>query len=962
MELDLPFSDPEPVIEEEEPSVLEYAREQGICIDYTTELPRLVDICLSLKDAIDQDLRDPFGDDLTNAVTAAHELTKQKLAVTKDVALLLKSVLGLREPPTGDPLATDGQQRVRDMKHELPVLQTDAELDMLNFGTRVEPDLRDLRTRLPSEDLDEENDEGFGWPAKYFAYPAQCDAKIKSEKLAVTRDVLTFLQSAVWDDFTPEDDEKVMREELETRRVGAFQLSSSDSVVAEAKALEQQTMARDSLIRHHSGSSDSMLLDIADLDALFDTEEAIGPHFSDRIPTILKRRADDLKVEGPLTPPILSDSPMKKLKSVSFSNMIQVGDILEPWTGDHRPGTSDSQNTIDELFKEIEPIANEARRKIENEKLTGADTISRVEVPALDFTVPVAPWNEFSQRKHGKHRSGAAELDAQMRFLQRVMRDVLKSATAWRGVSDLDLSWGWFASPISSIKLNEKLHGETEFNKIQAELNTGSIAASANEVWKRDGFRILDEDEDDEGEEIEPAEFEERNDTEALVRKRKLELEEQEELMEAQRKRKEIAAAQLRSHIRLQPQREAGGCHRWQNGLDASHDPCKAHQTLANLRLQQSQSPVSQHKPIGEQKEAPVELIFGGFSASTALHKFMETQGKAIKSAKPTTQTNVSSAPPLHSLQVRENEPSAESRLFIAQAPGHTPNLQGKSAGHPSRFLADPPPPVDLPPSSFIVSSTLLQRRSLIKQIEHLHQEVELIYRDHTLPHSVSTEADIVLSPSTGMILTTLQQIKQAPLPGQVARSPVKERMAMLQERYERLVVLVSEGLREENGCSRPEDVRDQETLKGLEVFAAQLEGDVVVEYIRGGEQKLARAVVESMGIYGLPHGGKDMGDARLFAWEVFLRRAGINPFAAQVILASLKVPTIIALPPVLSSPTSYVPQRAVEAAGLSLFLLMEREDRAKHFQAIMGGRRILDRVSGLLDQRWLSAAHGFRM
>ena len=222
MELDLPFSEPEPVVEEEEePSVIEYAREQGICVDYTTDLPRLVDLQLSLKHTIDRDLRDPFGDDPTNAATAAVELTKQRLTITKDVALLLKSVLTLREPLTDDLLATEGLQRILDLKQELPVLQTDAELDLLNFGTRVEPDFKDLRTRLPSEDLNEENDEGFGWPAKYFAYPAQIDAKLKSEKLGVTRDDLTFLQSAVKDDFLPDDEEKIKKEALESRRVGS---------------------------------------------------------------------------------------------------------------------------------------------------------------------------------------------------------------------------------------------------------------------------------------------------------------------------------------------------------------------------------------------------------------------------------------------------------------------------------------------------------------------------------------------------------------------------------------------------------------------------------------------------------------------------------------------------------------------------------------------------------------------
>lgn len=222
MELTLPFSDHEPIVEdEEEPSVLEYAREQGICIDYTSELPRLIVNFLSLKSAIDHDPRDLFDNDLTNAVAAATKIvTKQRLTVTKDVALLLKSILTPWEPPKDDTLISDERQRILNMKQELPVLQTDAELDQLDFGTRVEPNLRDLRTRLPSEDLDNENDEGFEWPAKYFAYPARCDAMIKDEKFAVTKDVLTVLQRAVRDEFMPEYHEQIISEGLEDKKVG----------------------------------------------------------------------------------------------------------------------------------------------------------------------------------------------------------------------------------------------------------------------------------------------------------------------------------------------------------------------------------------------------------------------------------------------------------------------------------------------------------------------------------------------------------------------------------------------------------------------------------------------------------------------------------------------------------------------------------------------------------------------
>lgn len=636
----------------------------------------------------------------------------------------------------------------------------------------------------------------------------------------------------------------------------------------EAKAVEQQVMAKDSLARHHSGSSDSMLLDIAELDALFDAEKATSCRSSDRTPTILKRRADDLKVEGPLTPPILSDSPMKKLKSVSFAKMIQIGDAMEPWSDEHRPGTSDTNSTTDELFKEIGPLAEEVNRKVGNERLTGADTIARVEVPVVDFAPPTAPWNEYSQLGSGKHEHSVTELEAQMRFLQQIKRDDLKTATTWHGVSDLDLSWGWFASPVSTIKLCEKLHGEHEFNKIHADLTTGSFATSSNELWKKDGLRILDEHDEDDDDEIEPAKIDEGNSMEGLIRKRKLELEEQEEVSETQHQQKPAATRQMPSNPQTQTIRQGlFGSQYWHNRPVVSPNPHKALQTQPKPHPQQLKS-TSRHRPANEVEQGPSELMFGGFTASIALHKFMETQGKAIKSARPATSSQNQKPPAATSktLPVGSREPSPESSLFVGQDSCQITGVQGESRDQPAGSM--PELPVDLPACSIIVSSTLLQRRALIKQVEKYHPKAELIYRDYTLPHCTSPEADIILSPSTGLVLTTLQQVKQLLLPGQVLCSPVKERMSVLQARYERLVVLISEGLREELEYSRPEDARDKEILAGLKKFAEQLPGDVQVQYIQGGEQTLARSIVQCIGNYSLPTGGNDMGELKLFTIE----------------------------------------------------------------------------------------------
>jgi hypothetical protein len=365
-------------------------------------------------------------------------------------------------------------------------------------------------------------------------------------------------------------------------------------------------------------------------------------------------------------------------------------------------------------------------------------------------------------------------------------------------------------------------------------------------VWKKDGLRILDEDEDEEEDELELAEVEERDDIESLIRKRKLEIEEDEEVNNGKGK---SIRSRTESYNKRQP--VVVESHHSQFGPSFADIPRKLSDDSTSSNFQQSQMVASQPGLAEKQKEAATELMFGGFSASTALHKFMKIQGKAVKTAETGQQGNIPPIP-TQTLPVSQKEDSVEHNILIAPRPAI-------------------PTPLDLPPSSLIVSSSLLQRRTLMRRVEHLHPKAELLYRDYNLPHCPSPEADLILSPSTGLILTTLQQIKQVPLPGQTARSPVKERMTLLQARYERLIVLISEGLSremEELGSSRPEDARDKEALKQLETFAQHLEGDVSVSYVKGGDLALARSIVENIAAYALPHGTNDIGAVKLLAVE----------------------------------------------------------------------------------------------
>jgi hypothetical protein len=699
-------------------------------------------------------------------------------------------------------------------------------------------------------------------------------------------------------------------------------------------------MAADALFRKDSDSSDSMLLDIANpshSSPLFEVSTLPKP----------KRRAEDLKVEGPLTPPMFSTSPMKKLKSVSFADTLHEYIPYEPWGHDVVTGEGNKSSVgSDQFFQEIETLAEGVKRRIERERLSGADTIARVDVPDVDSSLPVAPWNEYSQQKGDKHEPGETELQAQMKFILRIKREDLKSATSWHKLSvpERELKWGFLNTKVSTLSLEEKLHGESEMTKIITEVDTGSIATSSTQVWKREGLRILDEDGEDE--DLDTEEYEERRDMEALIRKRKLEMQEDMEAKHHKRTPSQQAVRpQVQAHREVQHNHHFGG-----------REPARISTTRSKMIDHDSQK-------LQAPKDASNDLMFGEFSASTALSKFMETRGKPVEPVKIST----SETPDLegHAQSNTQTLPVGSRRFSSYQPAIH--NQQERTANKPLPML--PTVPNNLAPCSFVVSSTFLQQRGMLKQIEKIYPKAEMVYRDYTLPHSVAAEADIILSPSTGLIFTTLQQVKQRALPGQPNRSPVKERMTALQSRYERLIILVGEGLSremEELGSSRPDDPRDTEALRAFEEFASRLNGEVVVRYIHGGEKALAHSTVVEMANYGLPHGSVDIGDIKPMAqettWEVFLRRVGLNPFAAQAIVAWLQKPLNV---PIAPSSATHVPTHHVTSAsavGLARFLLMDEKERVSSFQALMGGNRILIRAGKLMDQTWVSAVHGFRM
>jgi hypothetical protein len=255
---------------------------------------------------------------------------------------------------------------------------------------------------------------------------------------------------------------------------------------------------------------------------------------------------------------------------------------------------------------------------------------------------------------------------------------------------------------------------------------------------------------------------------------------------------------------------------------------------------------------------------------------------------------------------------------------------------------------------NLIVSTSVLKNRLLIKHLETLLPCLVLIERDFSahnttiwMPGSITrspitspldAEADIIVSPSMGIVLATLQKIKQKPLPGQKAKPPIRDRLEKVSARYEKVVVLVSEGRSDETTVGL--DANDCLGLAEFVGYSQGLNASIIVQFVGGGVETLSKWIGSVITQY---HVGEqsDLLQEETY-WELFLRRAGMNAFAAQAIISSVK------------APYGVDPRSLTKAGhfGLTAFVEMSREQRLARFGHLCG-TRILESVSAAIDARW---------
>ncbi|KAI1177617.1 hypothetical protein F4777DRAFT_541748 [Nemania sp. FL0916] len=855
---------------------------------------------------------------------------REQLSITKESIDILSKALQ-RDNATlisGQyeiPLAQyERRQRLSKLKLELPALPTDPDFDCHELAKIVREQYlpRTSPGMFPSERLNENNDEGLGFPDVASQYDQKIDCIARQEKLDVPKAAIYSLASALQGESSDREISRELVQEIMPRRIFANDLAitpplspfmddeehfipdievckvpiASDpvSLLSDDLRVAQSAVLEKELAKAVSPICD---LDILRLSPLVD------------LPTLGKEqpRIDSIKFESPLSP---ITSPLRSADEKPITP-----ELLKSMDIDHRlshPEPSqidaslddDQDISIEESFQAvIEKSAATVLKSIEQEHISIADAMARVEVPIMDFSIPEPEWQGLPMITSA--------------HLEWLYNEYNIKIPPWPKDPRVNLKLRWipFLKKIDCKALTMETI-DHEVNVLQSLSHPDDdVLSSANYVWKRPGLAIL----------------------------RELELEEDLEDLE-----EILSSTYSICHLAslAKKRRPESPVAEIQMSRPSSSDSVDLVMPFQSKRpLKQTVSEITLGRPNllpSLQSNSAVSALLSNYiDIHTTKRRKQDQSSFFLPVSKPETEPQPRPIP--RPLRLDANNPS----INDTQASGKNVTSQA-----PCPMTATSNTPI-----KFIKGLTL--SRKLLSNLEQLCPTAVIIERDfdrwNTVAwgrHSVSrspvvsslaAEADVIASPTTGIIVTTLLKVIQTPLPGHVGHSSIRARIKCVALRYERLIVLVSEG------NIVDETVRD---LTGSEAtaytefisFAASLNSKIEVFYVGGGETTLAKWLIFLIA----RHAPEAAGAGEYLAqdetrWEVFLRRAGFNVYAAQAVLARLRG-------------SEHVYGAGVARCkyyDLSAFMMMTDAERLEHFRDLMGGEAVLNRVNRMLGTRW---------
>ncbi|KAI3329404.1 hypothetical protein HD806DRAFT_482887 [Xylariaceae sp. AK1471] len=905
----------------------EYARDNHLSIDSRVSPFSLV---LELSGSFPQVIPDagPSGLTSDSFLPRFHLPTvdlREQLDIPKESIDLLAKALQYEDINANGyyetPLAQyETRKRLAELKFEPPALFSDPDYDCRELAKTIreqrQPNISP--TTFPSERLDVANDEGLEFPQSSHQFRQNVDHAVHHEKLDVPREAIYHLVRALHDDWSVDENSRIL-EEMMSRRTAVRDLAVTPPLspffqheeyfIPDAKVCEvpvapdPSSMLSDDLKAAEYALKKRELEDappIPDIDTPQLSPLLDLPALSIELPKI-----SSIKMSSPLSPItslLLSSNEGPNipalLESMDIDHTLSHPDSLEMDVGQ----TNDTDGTLDNSLRTtMEESAAAVMRSIEQEYINITDAIARVEVPIMDFSIPEPEWLALpmNARAHLKwlHESHRIEVPP----CQRDSR------------ADSQLRWVPFLQKIDSRTLtNEAVDGERDLSPL-LNFDVKEAPTSADYVWKRPGLAILREPESEEDLEEVTSPVKPVYDLVSFARKRRLE------------------NSSVKTRVGLSPESDS---------------------SVELIAPSQKKGPL--HQASKEDRVGLINLLPGAESdsaVSVLLSNYIDIRTAKRQKQDKSSFFSTTSKPEVDPQPLPMSKPS-RSNEDISSRP--------KIIEQPQKRITPPAPCPELhisnAPTKLIKGLTL--SRGLFSRLEQLYPAAEIIERDFdrwntvTWGHhsvlrspvvsSLAAEADVIVSPTTGIIVTTLLKVIQKPLPGRGGQSAIRERISSVALRYERLIVLVSEGNAVE------EIVRDfmpSETTSYAEfsIFVAGLDTPVEVFYVGGGEATLATWLV-FFAVQYAPEAAEVQ--EHLIQdetqWELFLRRAGFNAYAAQAILIHLKVTN-----------NNSMEERECSEYSLAAFVKMTAVERVQRFRSLLGGEKVLNRVNRMLDMRW---------
>lgn len=959
----------------EEPTLLGYARHYGLTRDHTLDdisdivfyVPPHGDIETALADPNDVPLFPPIWP----------PVNLERIAIDAPSKHFLASVLRLAQ------LSYDFDEipvhsSFDSWKLETPLLFTDPDVDMLSVKRRpVDLSLLDA-SQVDPVPADEDKDEGLSWSAVQMRLPKEYDRQCREEKISVTREAMLWLQmqlklantdvdlESAFDAGThfkrkqllltpPESPSRIAKRSNIASSPSAMNLplapEYSSPTVYLQNSIENTFMQDDSIA---IGLPSSTVVTPAKLTAIY-SPLRLGSKMNSSSPAPM--RATKLKMEDTLSSPALGQ--IAAFSSDSLTDMIATGTF--PIHFAVRTMSSDDVPAL--LNQNFKPCADVVEHKVCHEELSQAESSLHLREPEMVFDRPDVPWKSEDPIRDCKDEQDALLSLIKKRRLHKLPVGMIEKDLPWNPFNNLSVQ----SLFCESLEDDEALHAFLERPDQAENLNYDSFS------WKPEGLRILDDNAEND-EELQPAFGYPSDTSDGLFRKRKLDFPEPStktpEHLGPSTTEREI------SELLINPELQA--------------DLRNFHQ--ANGR--------SNSKNVSEALTGQADL----FSAAENLDHFIDVQIGHVQKRK-----KVNGAQPVINTALKPNVEDPITNGPSVPHANRSPERCGRGEEH-FRIALPVSENAIFGPIIMSLSFLATNRRlflSLVKQAPNLQvieREFCTIRKSNAEsrgPGCVPDDPDILISPSTAIIFTTTQKASQKPLPGTGSYSPLQKRILAVSATCERCVILVSPA-----SSTSFSDERDAMTLADLTSFCTSASGLKTAAFevlcVPSEPTILAHYVIALLACEMVDAPRWNTSAAKKSfellqdetTWELFLRRTGMNAFAAQVVLAELKAPPDIDnlqanarglaqpdegamnslplndAPPSISVPSSFPSgiddidtslRRGPEEShgskralhGLPAFLAMTPGARRDRFAALLGGTKVLDRVGAVLNQPW---------